>query len=75
MKTKKSSFKIIKSSFYKMSAKPQQKCVFFTDMHLFMCYNAVVFCIALTSFQHLHKKVAESQILRTVNPSPELHIH
>lgn len=78
MKMKKSSFKIL-NSFCRMSAKwsqPQQKCLyFFTDMHLFMCYNAAIFCTAMTSFQHLHKKIAESQILRTVNPSPELHIH
>lgn len=42
-------------------------------MDSFTCYSETVFYKPMTSFQDLHKKIAENQIVRTANQSPELY--
>lgn len=77
MKMKKNFLKILKSSFcrcpHKLSHTQQKHLYLFAAMDLFMCYSKAVFYTVMTLFQYLHIKVAENQILRTANPSPELY--
>lgn len=44
-------------------------------MDSFTRYSKTVFYKSMISFQDLHKKIAENQILRTANQSSELYPH
>lgn len=73
-------FKILKKKknpeyLYKISA-PQKKYLYlFAAMDLLTRYSEAESYKVMTLFHCLHKKIAENQILRTANPSPELYLH
>lgn len=60
---------------HKISA-PQQKYLYwFAAMDLLTRYSEAESYKVMTLFHRLHKKIAENQVLRTANPSPELYLH
>lgn len=44
-------------------------------MDLLTRYSEAESYKVMTLFHRLHKKIAENQVLRTANPSPELYLH
>lgn len=86
-KKKRKLFRMLKSLFisvffffsagflHKLAPLWQKHLYCFAAMDSFTRYSKTVFYKSMISFQDLHKKIAENQILRTANQSSELYPH